>query len=114
MTSKRSRSRTRRIRGIADGLRMRFGSESFAGTITERPTGMTSGGGTPWRPRRGCSNRVKLPGGSLPMIVRVSIPNRRRASACSSACSTTAPQNDQEYGTTIPTFIATSLRGACT
>src|SRR5215207_418839 len=50
--------------------------------------------------------RVKLPGGSLPMIVRVSTPRCWRASACNSACSTTAPQKDQEYGTTIPTFIA--------
>ena len=38
------------------------GSEPFAGTITERPTGITSGGGCPCRPRRGCSTRVKLPG----------------------------------------------------
>ena len=45
-----------------------FGSEPFAGTITERPTGITSGGGSPWRPCRGWSARVKVPGGSLPMI----------------------------------------------
>ncbi len=83
-----------------------LGSEPFAGTITERPTGITSGGALPWRPSRGWSARVKLPGGSLPMIVRVSTPSARSASACSSACSTTAPQNDHEYGTTIPTFIA--------
>ena len=51
-----------------------LGSEPFAGTITERPTGITSGGGCPCRPSRGCSTRVKLPGGSLPMIVRVSRP----------------------------------------
>jgi hypothetical protein len=38
------------------------------------------------------------------MIVRTSTPSARNASAWSSACSTTAPQNDQEYGTTIPTF----------
>ena len=43
-----------------------FGSEPFAGTITERPTGMTSGGGSSWRPCRGWRARVKLPGGSLP------------------------------------------------
>ena len=43
-----------------------FGSAPFAGTITERPTGITSGGGVPCRPCRGCSTRVKLPGGSLP------------------------------------------------
>src|SRR5438094_213757 len=83
-----------------------LGSESFAGTITERPTGMTSGGGCPWRPSRGWRTRVKLPGGSFPMIVLVSTPIRRSASACNSACSTTPPQKDQEYGTTIPTFIA--------
>ena len=45
--SKRSRSSTRRIRQTERGLRMMFGSEPFAGTITERPTGMTSGGGSP-------------------------------------------------------------------
>src|SRR5207237_631689 len=32
--------------------------------------------------------------------------NRSSASAWSSACSTTAPQKDHEYGTTMPTFIA--------
>src|SRR5207247_7466714 len=37
-------------------------------------------------------------------------PARRSASACSSACSTTAPQNDHEYGTTIPTFISAEDR----
>jgi hypothetical protein len=73
-----------------------FGNDPFAGTITDRPTEITSGGGCPWRPSRGCNTRVKLPGGSFPMIVRVSIPRRRSASACSSACSTTAPQKDHE------------------
>src|SRR5215203_5228492 len=38
------------------------------------------------------------------MIRRTSWPSARSAAACSSACSTTAPQNDQENGTTIPTF----------
>ena len=38
---------TRRIRRIERGLRMMFGSEPLAGTITERPTGITSGGGSP-------------------------------------------------------------------
>ena len=38
------------------------------------------------------------------MIRRTSWPSLRRAAACSSACSTTAPQNDHEKGTTIPTF----------
>ena len=46
------------------------------------------------------------PGGSLPMIVRVSTPSRRSAAACSSACSLTAPQKDHENGTTMPTFTA--------
>ena len=49
------------------------------------------------------------PGGSLPMIVRVSTPSPRSASACSSACSLTAPQKDHENGTTMPTFTALSL-----
>ena len=35
-----------------------FGSEPFAGTITERPTGMTFAGGWSWRPTRGWSARV--------------------------------------------------------
>ena len=91
--------------GIVRGESTMFGSVPFAGTITERPTGMMSGGGRSWRPRRGWRKRVKLPGGSLPMIVRVSTPRPRRASAWSSACSTTAPQKDQEYGTTMPTFM---------
>ncbi len=44
------------------------------------------------------------------MIVRVSIPSLPSACACSSACSITAPQKDQEYGTTIPTFTALRIR----
>jgi hypothetical protein len=40
-TSKRSSSHTRRMRSIACGLRMRLGSEALAGTMTERPTGIT-------------------------------------------------------------------------
>src|SRR5579884_266209 len=104
-TSNRSRRSASLIRKNERGLRMMFGSVPFAGTITERPIGMTSGGGTPWRPWRGCSTRVNCPGGSFPMIVFTSQPSARSASACSSACSTTPPQNDHEYGTTIPTFI---------
>src|SRR5919201_3206261 len=99
--------------GTERGERTMFGSVPFAGTITERPTGMTSGGGCPCRPSRGCRTRVKLPGGSLPMIVRVSTPSRCSASACSSTCSTTAPQNDHEYGTTMPTFIAAQHTECC-
>src|SRR5665213_2293855 len=110
--SKRSRASVRRMRMIERGLRMMFGSEPFAGTITDRPIGITSGGGSPWRPWRGCSTRVNCPGGSLPMIVFTSTPCARRASYWSSACSTTAPQKDHEYGTTIPTFIAVIIVGA--
>ena len=40
------------------------------------------------------------------MIRRTSWPRSSSAAACSSACSTTAPQNDHENGTTIPIFIA--------
>src|SRR5437773_5744527 len=43
------------------------------------------------------------------MINRTSWPSSSRAAACSSACSTTAPQNDQENGTTIPTFTGRTL-----
>src|SRR5665213_550124 len=110
--SKRSRASVRRMRMIERGLRMMFGSEPFAGTITDRPIGITSGGGSPWRPWRGCSTRVNCPGGSLPMIVFTSTPCARRASDWSSACSTTAPQKDHEYGTTIPTFITVIIVGA--
>ncbi len=39
--SKRSCSQIRRIRRIDWGLRMMLGSDAFAGTITERPTGIT-------------------------------------------------------------------------
>ena len=45
------------------------------------------------------------------MIVFTSTPRARSASDWSSACSTTAPQNDHEYGTTIPTFIAAIIVG---
>ena len=66
---------------IDRGLRMMFGSEPFAGTITERPIGITSGGGSPCRPTRGWSTRVNCPGGSLPMISRTSCPRSRSAAA---------------------------------
>ena len=46
-TSNRSRASAARIRKIERGLRMMFGSDPFAGTITERPIGITSGGGLP-------------------------------------------------------------------
>ena len=108
-TSKRSRSSAARMRKNARGLRTMFGSEPFAGTITERPTGITSGGGSPWRATRGWRTRVNWPGGSLPISVRFSTPRRRSAAAWSSACSFTAPQKVHENGTTIPTFMARSL-----
>ena len=57
-TSKRSCSSTRLIRKIARGLMMTFGSEPFAGTITERPIAITFAGGLPWRPTLGCRTRV--------------------------------------------------------
>src|SRR5919204_5144082 len=44
------------------------------------------------------------------MISRTSCPSSSSAAACSSACSTTAPQNDHEKGTTIPTFTVRSLK----
>ncbi len=103
-TSKRSFSQIRRIRSIDCGLRMRFGRDAFAGTITDRPTGSTYSGGRVWRPCFGWSNQVSRPGGSCPMTRRASWPSRRNARAWWSACSWTPPQNDQEYGTTIPTF----------
>ena len=46
-TSNRSRSSTRRTRKIDRGLSTMFGSEPFAGTITDRPTGITFAGGLP-------------------------------------------------------------------
>ena len=57
-TSKRSRASACLMRNTERGLRMMFGSVPFAGTITERPIGITSGGGVPCRPCRGCSTRV--------------------------------------------------------
>ena len=96
------------MRKYARGERTMLGNEPFAGTITDRPTGRTFEGGLPWRPTRGCSARVNWPGGSLPMITD-SWPRSPSAAARSSACSTTAPQNDQENGTTIPIFTVETL-----
>src|SRR3990172_6053127 len=86
-----------------------LGSEPLAGTITERPTGITFDGGSPCLPTRGWSTRVNWPGGSFPMSRRTSCPRSSSAAAWSSACWTTAPQNDHENGTTIPTFTRRSL-----
>ena len=46
ITSKRSRSKIRLIRRGVVGLSTMFGSDPFAGTITERPTGSTYSGGS--------------------------------------------------------------------
>ena len=61
-TSNCSSARIRRIRPIARGESTMFGSEPFAGTTTERPTGMIPSGSAPWRPVRGCRRRVNIPG----------------------------------------------------
>ena len=108
-TSKRSRSSARTVLMYERGESTMFGSDPLAGTITERPTGITFAGGLPWRPTRGCSTRVNWPGGSFPITRRTSWPRSSSAAACSSACSTTAPQNDHENGTTIPIFTRRSL-----
>ena len=52
----------------------------------------------------------EAPGRIVPHQQAHVCPRRLSASAWSSACSTTAPQNDQEYGTTIPTFTRQSCR----
>ena len=52
-TSKRSRSSARMTRKYERGESTMFGSEPFAGTMTERPTGITLGGGSPCRPTLG-------------------------------------------------------------
>src|SRR5947208_433646 len=109
MRSKPSRANTRRIRGTARGLRTRFESAPLPGTITERPSGITPGGGGPGLPWRGWRTRLNEPGGSWPISSRVSIPTVSRARACASAWSTTPPPKDHEYGTTIPTFIRARL-----
>ena len=46
-TSNSSRSSVRRMRKCVLGERTMFGSDPFAGTITDRPTGITFGGGLP-------------------------------------------------------------------
>ena len=118
-TSNRSRSSTRRMRKNDRGLSTMFGSEPFAGTITERPTGMTFGG----RVSVPADARVERTGELARRVVAHHEPARRArgassAAAWSSACSTTAPQNDHENGTTMPIFtpgayksLATRARG---
>ena len=74
-----------------------FGSDPFAGTITERPIGITPGGGcvVASQPRvesaREAARRVVAD-----HEAHVEAEPALSASAWSSACSTTAPQNDQE------------------
>jgi hypothetical protein len=71
---------------------MMLGSEPFAGTITERPIGITSGERLPVPATRGCRARSEL----TRRVVAHDQPQRhaprsRSAAAWSSACSTTAP-----------------------
>ena len=96
-----------RMRKIERGLRMMFGSDPFAGTITERPIGITSAR----RLAVAAEPGVEDPREAARRVVAHHEPDvdgraLRSAAAWSSACSTTAPQNDHEYGTTIPTFIS--------
>src|SRR6476661_8475534 len=109
MRSKFSFASVRRSRGSAGGLITRFESAPLPGTITDRPSGITLGGGSPCRPVRGWRMRLNEPGGSFPIRRRVSIPSASRERACASAWSTTPPPNDHEYGTTIPTFTGPRL-----
>src|SRR3954470_12210935 len=81
MRAKRSRASARRICVTARGLRTRFESAPLPGTITERPSGITPGGGGPGRPWRGWRTRLKEPGGSFPISSRVCVPTASRARA---------------------------------
>ena len=80
-TSKRSRSQILRMRTIDCGVRMMLGSDAFAGTMTERPTGITYSGGRVWRPCFGWRSQVSRPGGSWPMMIRASCPSCCKARA---------------------------------
>ena len=101
-------------------IRQTGGARARCSAATRWPARSRSGrrGSRPAAGTRLAPARVQrareLAGGSFPMIVRVSMPSPRSASAWSSACSTTAPQKDHEKGTTIPTFIGGTLprRGA--
>ena len=53
-----------------------FGSEPFAGTITVRPTGITSGGGSPWRPMPRVQGARELARRVVADHVRASTPRR--------------------------------------
>ncbi len=70
-------------------------SEPLAATITERPSGITSGGGRLPAAAR-VKHPLKAPGRVVADQVRVSTPSALKARAWYSACSTTPPQNDQE------------------
>ena len=94
------------MRTIARGLRMMFGSEPFAGTITERPIGITSRRRLPVAAAAGVEHARELARRVVPQTMRTSWPRSASAAACCSACSTTPPQNDHEKGTTIPIFIS--------
>ena len=108
-----SRASTRLIRGIDRGLRMMFGSEPFAGTITDRPIGITSGGGCPCRPTRGCSARVNCPGGSLPITRRTSWPSsRKRGGLQLRMLYDRAPEGPREGDDDAHFHLRTSLRAA--
>ena len=73
-TSNRSRSSTCFMRGIARGLRTMFGSAPLAGTITERPTGITSAGGSAVPPVPRVQHAREAPRRVVAHHVRVSIP----------------------------------------
>ena len=101
-------------RGCARSMRgesTMFGSEPFAGTTTERPTGMTSGGRSPWRPRA----RVQEARERARRVVAPSRSSRRgRARAARRPGSRRArrrrPSTTTRTGTTIPIFMRTPPR----
>ena len=66
-TSNLCSASTARILPTVRGDRTMFGSEPFAGTTTDLPTGVMPAGSGPCRPLRGCRNRVNFPGGSFPI-----------------------------------------------
>ena len=108
-TSKRSSRERLADRGRSRAARGRCSAASRSpGTTTERPTGMIPAGRSPWRPVRGWSRRVSVPGGSWPIRIFTSWPRSRSAAAWFSACSTTPPQYDHENGTTMPIFTRTA------
>ena len=95
-----------RSRSSAVWLRTMCVRELFAGTVTVEPIDITRCGRRSRRAASGWNSREIVPGGSSPMISRVSNPSRSSASACASACSLTPPMYDHENGTTMPTFMS--------